>query len=746
MHIEIHLPNYTLDPTPLPFRGENKARSETVGITSKYFTKNGEPWFPVMGEIQYSRYNNACWEDEIQKMKAGGLGLIATYVFWIHHEETEGAFDFGGDRNLRAFIGLCHKNDMKLLLRIGPWAHGECRNGGFPDWLCKKGFELRSDDAGYLALVKKLFDELYLQAEGFLYKDGGPVIGVQLENEYGHCGGFGGEKGRQHMLTLKKMAVQAGFDVPFYTATGWGGGIVVEGETLPVLGAYADAPWDASNAELPASEKFLFSHVYDDKNIGSDFRIDKDLVDSTFDPANFPYITAELGGGVQVTWRRRPVITAKDTEALVYARLGSGANLLGYYLYHGGTNFIGKLSTLQESNHDPGGRGHKLPILSYDFQGVLGEYGERHGSYGYLRLLHMLLNDFGKDMADAAPYIPDENAKDPDDTESLRFCVRHGTNGGFLFVNHYQRHRKLTEKSDVSLRIHTRGSGDVAFEYPKIKEGQSFIHPFDWEVEGIKIKKAQAQPICIICNENETTLFFWSYGTSCEFDIDGKITVNAFEPLTLQTPNGKPLKIILLDRESAEKVTKTTVCGKDILMLTDDEILSDGSGVSLCSTRPNASALVYPQNADFIAAPGWEREEAGIFSRFSRQTGNKESDVEFTLTNERGNGDRFYRIHLPELFKNEEDDIFLEIDFAGDIANLFIDGRLSADWFYTGLTWRVGLKKFKDKINGAEIVLQIKPLYKDAPMYLEIFPAYENGRACALNSVKICEQRRFEFV
>lgn len=113
---------------------------EDIRINNKYIVKNGEPWIPVMGEMQFSRMDRACWEEEILKAKAFGLNIISTYVFWIHHEEIEGKMDFSGNRNLREFIWLCKKHGMYAFLRLGPWVHGEARNGGFPDWLLEKRF------------------------------------------------------------------------------------------------------------------------------------------------------------------------------------------------------------------------------------------------------------------------------------------------------------------------------------------------------------------------------------------------------------------------------------------------------------------------------------------------------------------------------------------------------------------------------------------------------------------------------
>ena len=116
-------------------------------------------------------------------MKANGINIIATYVFWIHHEEIEGEWDWSGDKNLRYFIELCGKHDIHVFTRIGPFAHGECRNGGFPDWLWGKSY-LRTNDPVYFSYVRKFYSQISNQLQGLLYKDGGPVIGIQLENEY----------------------------------------------------------------------------------------------------------------------------------------------------------------------------------------------------------------------------------------------------------------------------------------------------------------------------------------------------------------------------------------------------------------------------------------------------------------------------------------------------------------------------------------------------------------------------------
>ena len=119
--------------------------------------QDGKRWFPVMGEIHYSRYPHEYWRESLLKMKACGVDVASTYVIWIHHEEIEGEYDFTGDRDLRLFVQTCKECGIKLWLRIGPWVHAEVRNGGFPDWLLKKDFKVRTNDERYFAVVEKWY-------------------------------------------------------------------------------------------------------------------------------------------------------------------------------------------------------------------------------------------------------------------------------------------------------------------------------------------------------------------------------------------------------------------------------------------------------------------------------------------------------------------------------------------------------------------------------------------------------------
>ena len=141
--------NYTFAPSaPAPLLrrhlhlGGSNPKGEQITVTSRYLERNARPWLPVMGEYHFVRDNRENWYRELCKMKAGGVDLVATYLFWIYHEEEEGKLDFSGDRDIRAFVLDAKRAGLEVVLRLGPWAHGECRNGGFPDWLLQKPFPL----------------------------------------------------------------------------------------------------------------------------------------------------------------------------------------------------------------------------------------------------------------------------------------------------------------------------------------------------------------------------------------------------------------------------------------------------------------------------------------------------------------------------------------------------------------------------------------------------------------------------
>ena len=144
---------------------------ETISFNNYYMEKNHRPFLAVSGEFHFSRMDAQRWEDELIKMRMGGINVVSTYLFWNHIEEDEGVLDFTGRNDLRKFVALCGKHGLYVILRVGPFDHGEVRNGGLPDWLYGKPFEVRHTNAGFMQYVRRLYSRIGEQVKGMFYQD-----------------------------------------------------------------------------------------------------------------------------------------------------------------------------------------------------------------------------------------------------------------------------------------------------------------------------------------------------------------------------------------------------------------------------------------------------------------------------------------------------------------------------------------------------------------------------------------------
>lgn len=680
MHSVAFEPRRSAD-TPVAIGAQ--ANADVIASTAHHLLRDGKPWFPIMGEFHYSRYPAAEWEIELRKMKALGIQVVATYVFWIHHEEEEGVWRTDGDLDLRRFLLTCQRTGLEVLLRIGPWAHGECRNGGFPDWLQQDvSLRLRTDDPAYLARVEQLFAHIYRSAQGLFLADGGPIVGVQLENEYGHCGGESGGRGLVHMMTLKRMAVAAGFRVPLYTATGWGGANVVDGEMLPVMGGYADAPWERSVERLPASPNFLLLHAPNDPLIGSDWQSGEKS--ATYRVRDWPYLTAELGGGCQCTLHRRPLITAMDTYAQALCTLGTGGNLLGYYMFHGGTHPMGRHSSMQESRAS--GSWTDVPVRSYDFQAPLGESGECRASALWLKTLHLLLADVGETMAASMCYYPADQVTDAENCTDLRWSIRYhaDTQEGFLFVCNHQRLRTMAEHRDVVFRVQ---AGEQVFVLPPmdIPDGCCAILPVNLRVGEGRLVTTNARLLCML---GGVPVLYVPAGCQPVLHFDGEAP-----------------RVLLLTEDEALHAWRVG----DRLAISDACILPDGDGLLALSDTPQVDVRLLPEEV-----------------RLCARTAAVHVSADFAEVR-RGTDCAVYRVSVGDIPSDAVDDVLLDIDFTGDHADVLLDGTLIADWYTTGQPWALALKRHA---YPHTLELRIYPVTK--PTYFDI-PTPEG---MALNAVR----------
>jgi hypothetical protein len=667
-----------------------------ISVNSRSLLFDGQPVFPVMGEMHYSRVPQAEWREELLKMKAGGVDIVATYVFWIHHEEIEGQWDWNGQRDLKKFLQTCGELGLKVVVRCGPWCHGEVRNGGFPDWVvAHKDWKLRSTDTNFLAAVKILYGEISKQLAGELWKDGGPVIGIQVDNE------FGGSP--NYLLALKKIAVDAGIDVPLYIKTGWPAmrTPVPLGELLPLFGAYPDGFWTRNLKPMDGNdwENFTFKITRTDTGIGNDtLKMDKN--GDTAGTEKYPHLTCEVGGGMPASYHRRMNYDPRDVEAVVLTQLGGGSSLLGYYMYHGGQNPAGKLSTLQESSAT--GYPNDLPVKSYDFNAPLGEFGQINPQYYWLRRLHLFLHDFGAPLALMPATLPDLRPTDKNDFATLRWAVRSDGSSGYVFVNNYQRLQPLPAKKNVQFKLDLP-AGEFIFPAKPvtIPADEFFFWPFNLDLGGVKLIYATAQPICKIDDGNVRTIFFAETpGVKAEFVFDSQ---------TLASPRAvyadvKP------GRRAAIKL-KTKSGGEiRIVLLTEADSLAlrkDDAGHAVFEKENKTSTMKV--KADLLQPAGPARE-------IPLSSG--KSHIAIAPTDSDSTNAAIWKIKLPAKLDLSLHPI-LRIHYLGDVARLTLNGKLIDDDFYSGREFDLGLNRYAPEVLTGDLRLEILPLRKDAPIFLE---------------------------
>ena len=627
---------------------------------------DGQRLMPVMGEIHYSRLPEAEWREEVQKMKAGGVTLIATYVFWNHIEEQENVFDWSGQRNLRRFLEICKEEQMPVVLRIGPFCHGEVRCGGIPDWMFTKGCKMRSQEPTFLRYAERLYRQIFTQVQGLQWKDGGPLIACQFDNEYRGSGDY--------LMALKRIALAIGFDLPFYTRTGLPelSKPVPFGEMLPLYGDYADGFWDRSTGEGVGN----YWQAFHFKAFRSSTAIATEQIDYSTEnkPARgdekYPYFTCELGGGMMTAYHRRVYLYPEDAYSMALVKLGSGSNLLGYYMYHGGTNPEGHLTYLNEMQRTTATNYNDLPVKNYDFQAPLGEFGQRNPHYYALRPLHLFMQDFGALLAPMEATLPSTAAKMErgDGDGRLRWSYRSDGNGrAFVFVNNYARFENLKAKRDIQFDV-------CGVKFPQrpltLPANAMAIFPVNISVGDVLLHYATAQ---LVAQRDGKVYLMQVAGIPTELKVDGKVMKNV---------KARGL---------------TTPIYKNLYLLTTDE----AQHLFLPALPKQTEQTVTFQ----------KEKEAGLPRSLTmgvQKVAEEPSDVDFEQA-------AVYRIDLPA-----DKNGIMHIDYHGDCARLYAvrsDGNrlFVADNFYNSRSFLYGL--WRQPADTHHLELRILPMQANMPIY-----------------------------
>lgn len=326
------------------------------------FYIGGKPFRLYSGAMHYTRVLPEYWDDRFAKMKAAGFNAVETVMFWNMHEPQEGKFCFEGNYDIAAYCKAAQKYGMYVIIRPGPYTCAEWDFGGFPAWLLKdKNLRIRCNDPVYMSKVRNYFARAMKDIVPMLVTNGGNVIAMQIENEYGS---YGNDK--KYLHAIETMLRENGVDVPLFTSDG-------------------TAPEMLSGGTLP--------HIYKTLNFGS--RADKAFSCLSGTQGDMPKTCMEFWCGWFDHWgeihhRRNAGSVAGEIKKLVE----SGANL-NIYMFHGGTNFGFNAG----ANF---GRKYQPTVTSYDDAALLNEYGDYTKAYRKVRSI--LLRAQGLD--ESAPLPP----------------------------------------------------------------------------------------------------------------------------------------------------------------------------------------------------------------------------------------------------------------------------------------------------------------------------------------------------
>jgi beta-galactosidase len=307
-----------------------------VGIEGDHFVLDGQPLQIISGEMHYARIPREYWRDRLKKARAMGLNTISTYVFWNVHEPKPGVYDFSGNLDVAAFIRMAQEEGLYVILRPGPYVCAEWDLGGLPAWLLTDPkIVLRSADEKFLAPAERWLDRLGQELAPLQLTRGGPIIAVQVENEYGS---FGNDK--EYMKRILAALRHAGMgEVLLYTADG---ADELAAGTLPDVHAVVNfGPGDAK-------EEFATLRA--------------------FRPGR-PVMSGEYWDGWFDHWgdKHHTTDTAQQVKELDWILTeGFSINL---YMFHGGTSF-GFMNGANWDQHS-----YEPDVTSYDYDSPVSESG-----------------------------------------------------------------------------------------------------------------------------------------------------------------------------------------------------------------------------------------------------------------------------------------------------------------------------------------------------------------------------------
>ncbi len=332
----------------LPVEGMAQKGKHTFAFSEEKFFLDGKPYQVISGELHPGRIPEEYWRHRIRMAKAMGCNTVSAYLFWNHHEASEGIYDFHtGNRDISEFISTAAEEGMWVIIRPGPYVCAEWEFGGLPPYLLRQPeIKIRCLDPVYMKAAERYINRLADVLRPHLITNGGPVLMIQIENEYGSYG-----NDRNYLAALKDIWVRNDIDVPFFTGDG-PTPYMLEAGTLPGCAVGLDS--GSSEADFELAKKM---------NPG------------------VPVFSSETYPGWLTHWGEnwaRPDTAELLREVKFLMDNGKSFN---FYVIHGGTNFG------FTAGANSGGKGYEPDLTSYDYDAPVNEQGRATAKYAALRKL-----------------------------------------------------------------------------------------------------------------------------------------------------------------------------------------------------------------------------------------------------------------------------------------------------------------------------------------------------------------------
>ncbi len=337
----------------------------TFEVKGNQFIKDGEAVKLISGAVHYFRNMPDTWSDIFRKMKAMGLNCVETYCVWNMHEKKPGEYDFNGNLDIASFIKTAQEEDLMVIVRPGPYICAEWEFGGLPWWIqTYENMEIRCSNKAYIECFDRYLDKLFEQVRPLLCTNGGPVIMMQIENEYGYYG-----DDREYLSYLRDAYIKRGIDVPLFTSDG-----------------------TSKSNLLDGSVEGCFSTLNFGSRVEENFKAHDELYPDA------PKMCMEMWNGWFDAWgdEKHHTTSAEDYAKVVDDMLTKGS--LNMYMFIGGTNF----GFTSGANHY---EVFAPDVTSYDYDAMLTECGDVTPKYYAVR--EVIKKHIGKEL----PAVPENRKK-----------------------------------------------------------------------------------------------------------------------------------------------------------------------------------------------------------------------------------------------------------------------------------------------------------------------------------------------